>query len=61
LWTDASEKGFGAYFRTGKIRQGSTTSDNASRLTNSAEMKYAPAELEIAALVYTLGILKFIC
>ena len=54
LWTDASEQGFGAV-----LEQMSDTGVRhpvayASRPTNSAEMKYAPTELEVAALVYAL-------
>ena len=54
LWTDASEKGFGAVLEqegTDKVRHPVAY---ASRPTNNAEMKYAPTELEVAALVYAL-------
>ena len=49
LWTDASEKGFGAVLEqegTDKVRHRVAY---ASRSTNNAEMKYAPTELEVAA------------
>ena len=54
MWTAASEKGFGAVLEqegSDKVRHPVAY---ASRPTNSAEMKYAPTELEIAALVYAL-------
>ena len=54
LWTDASEQGFGVVLEQeneGGIRHPIAY---ASRPTNSAEMKYAPTELEVAALVFAL-------
>ena len=42
LWTDASEKGFGAVHADGKRHPIAY----ASRATNTAELKYAPTELE---------------
>ena len=54
LWTDASEQGFGAVLEQeneGGIRHPIAY---ASRPTNSAEMKCAPTELEVATLVFAL-------
>ena len=52
LWTDASEKGFGAVLEQEGPDNVRYPVVYASRPTNSVEMKYAPTELEVAALVY---------
>ena len=59
MWTDASEKDFGSVSeQEGPDNVGYPVA-YASRPTNNAEMKYAPTELEVAALehfqVYLLG------
>ena len=54
LWTDASEQGFGAVLEQEDENGIRHPVAYASRPTNSAEMKYAPTELEVAALVYSL-------
>ena len=57
LWTDASEAGFGAILE----QEGEDKLRNpiayASRQTNDAEKRYAPTQLEVAALV--LGVEHF--
>ena len=54
LWTDASSKGFGAVLE----QQGDDGKRYpvafASRQTNLAEQKYAPTELEVAALIFAV-------
>lgn len=54
LWTNASEKGFGALLE----QEGSDGHRHpiayASRQTNPTEAKYAPTELEVATLVYVM-------
>ena len=52
MWTDASEKGFGAVLE--QESEDRHPIAYASRATNGAERKYAPTELEVAALVFTL-------
>ena len=54
LWTDASEKGFGAILEQEDDEGKRHPIAYASRATNSAEQKYAPTELEVAALVFAL-------
>ena len=54
LWTDASERGFGAVLEQ-ELEDGQRHPiAYASRATNGAERKYAPTELEVAALVFAL-------
>ena len=54
LWTDASEKGFGALLEQEDSDGRRHPVTYASRQTNPAEAKYAPTELEVAALVYAV-------
>ena len=54
LWTDASERGFGAVLEQEDDEGRRHPIAYASRATNSAEQKYAPTELEFAALVFAL-------
>ena len=54
LWTDASERGFGAVLEQEDDESRRHPIAYASRPTNSAEQKYAPTELEVAALVFSL-------
>ena len=54
LWTDASEKGFGALLEQEDSDGCRHPVAYASRQTNPAEAKYAPTELEVAALVYAV-------
>ena len=54
LWTDASEKGFGAILEQEDDEGKRHPIAYANRATNSAEQKYAPTELEVAALVFAL-------
>ena len=54
LWTDASEKGFGALLEQEDSDGNWHPVAYASRQTNPAEAKYAPTELEVAALVYAV-------
>ena len=54
LWTDASERGFGAVLEQKDQEGNCHPIAYASRATNNAERKYAPAELEVAALVFAL-------
>ena len=54
LWTDASEKGFGALLEQEDSDGSRYPVAYASRQTNPAEAKYAPTELEVAALVYAV-------
>ena len=54
LWTDASEKGFGALLEQEDSDGRRHPVAYASRQTNPAEAKYAPTELEVAALVYAV-------
>jgi len=58
LWTDSSEEGFNAVMEQEDKSGTRNPVAYASTSTNSAEMKYAPTELEVAALVYALT--KFI-
>ena len=52
LWTDASARGFGAVLEQRDDSGEPHPIAFASRQTNPAESKYAPTELEVAALVY---------
>ena len=54
LWTNASEKGFGAVLEQESEDGQRHPIAYASRATNGAERKYAPTELEVAALVFAL-------
>ena len=54
LWTNASEKGFGALLEQEGNDKKRYPVAYASRQTNPAEAKYAPTELEVAALVYAV-------
>ena len=54
LWTDASIKGFGAVLEQKDDGGDRHLIAYASRATNTAEQKYAPTELEVAALVFAL-------
>ena len=54
LWTDASERGFGAVLEQESEDGQRHPIAYASRATNGAERKYAPTELEVAALVFAL-------
>ena len=54
LWTDASYKGFGAVLEQCGDDGKRYPVAYASRQTNAAEAKYAPTELEVAALVYAV-------
>ena len=54
LWTDASEKGFGAVLEQEDTEGKRHPIAYASRTTNTAEQKYAPTELEVAALIFGL-------
>ena len=54
LWTDASCKGFGAVLEQCGDDGKRYPIAYASRQTNPAEAKYAPTELEVAALVYAV-------
>ena len=54
LWTDASEKGFGAVLEQQDLEGHRHPIAYASRATNAAERKYAPTELEVAGLVFAL-------
>lgn len=58
LWTDASERRFGAVLEQKDQDDCRHPIACASRATNGAEQKYAPTELEVAALV---NISKCIC
>ena len=52
LWTNASEKRFGAVIEQEDAEGQRYPIAYASRATNSAEQKYAPTELEVAALIF---------
>ena len=54
LWTDASEKGFGALLEQEGTNGKKYPIAYASRQTYPAEAKYALTELEVAALVYAV-------
>ena len=54
LWTDACERGFGAVLEQKTVEGDRHAIAYASRATNEAECKYAPTELEVAALVFAL-------
>ena len=54
LWTDASGLGFGAVLEQMGEDGFRHPVAYASRQTNAAEAKYAPTELEVAALVYSV-------
>ena len=54
LWTDACELGFGALLEQVGDDGERHLIAYASRQTNPAERKYAPTELEVAALVYAV-------
>ena len=55
LSTDASERGFGAVLEQEGEDKKRYPIAYASRQTNPAEQKYAPTELEVAALVFAVG------
>ena len=55
LWTDASGLGFGALLEQEGEDGLRHPVAYASRQTNAAEAKYAPTELEVAALVYAVN------
>ena len=52
LWTDASARGFGAVLEQKDDEGQPHPVAYASRQTNTAESKYAPTELEVAALIF---------
>ena len=52
LWTDASARGFGAVLEQKDDSGQPHPVAYASRQTNPAESKYAPTELEVAALIF---------
>ena len=52
LWTDASARGFGAVLEQKDDTGQPHPVAYASRQTNPAESKYAPTELEVAALIF---------
>ena len=54
LWTDASERGFGAILEQKNQEGNCHPIAYASRATNNAEHKYVPTELVVAALVFAL-------
>ena len=54
MWTDASCKGFGAVLEQYGEDEKRHPITYASRQTNAVEAKYAPTELEVAALVYAV-------
>lgn len=54
VWTDASSVGFGAVLEQLDDRFQRHPIAYASRQTNPAEAKYAPTQLEVAALVYAV-------
>ena len=54
LWTDASERGFGAVLEQESSDRQRQPIAYASRVTNEAERKDAPTELEVAVLVFAL-------
>ena len=54
LWTDASQRGFGTLLEQEGSDGHRYPVAYASRQTNPAEAKYAPTELEVAALVYAV-------
>ena len=54
LWTDASEQGFGAVLEEQDTEGRRFLIAYASQATNEGEKKYAPTELEVAAVVFSL-------
>jgi len=54
MWTDTSTRGFGAVLEQRDEQGTSHPIAYASRATNTAKQKYAPTELEVAALVFAL-------
>ena len=54
MWTDASQGGFGAVLEQMDEDSQRYPIAYASRQTNQAEMKYAPTQLEVAAIVFTV-------
>ena len=54
LWTDASGKGFGVLLEEEGEDNKRYPIAYTSRQINQAEAKYAPTELEVAALVYVV-------
>ena len=54
LWTDASQAGFGALLEQEGENKRWYPIAYASRQTNPADRKYAPTELEVAALVFAV-------
>ena len=56
VWTDASVGGFGAVLEQLDDDGQCHPIAYASRQTNAAEKKYAPTELEVAALIFTLEV-----
>ena len=61
LWIDASERGFGAVLEQKGQDGCKHPIAYASRATNEAERKYAPTELEVAALVFALEHFQVYC
>ena len=55
LSTDACERGFGAVLEQEGYDQRMYPIAYASRQTNPAEQKYAPTDLEVAALLFAVG------
>ena len=54
LWTDASSRGFGALLEQKGEDGKRYPVAFASRQTNLAKQKYAPTELEVAALIFAV-------
>ena len=54
LWTDAGEKGFGAILEQEDTEGKQHPIVYTRRATNTVEQKYAPTELEVAALIFGL-------
>ena len=54
MWTVASQGGFGAVLEQMDEEGQRYSIACASRQTNQAEMKYAPTQLEVAAIVFAV-------